>query len=75
VGFGWLTRLGSSFLKIFLGDISKNLNFFRCGPETASVGEIGPRIVAYTAATKTGRERRESLDWACCSSLLVGHAA
>ena len=28
MGFGWLTRLGSPFLKIFWADISKNLKFF-----------------------------------------------
>src|SRR5439155_5099667 len=27
-GFGWLTRLGSPFLKIFWADISKNVEFF-----------------------------------------------
>ncbi len=32
VGFGWLTRLGSPFLKIFWADISKNLKFFCAGP-------------------------------------------
>jgi hypothetical protein len=54
VGFGWLTRLGSPFLKIFLADISKNFDFFRSDPETAPVrGEICSQIAADTAATTT----------------------
>lgn len=47
--FGWLTRLGSLFLKIFWTDISKNLKFFRCGSETGSEArEICSRIAADT---------------------------
>ena len=49
MGFGWLTRLGSPFLKIFWADISKNFDFFRSEPETAPMrGEIGSRIAADT---------------------------
>jgi thioredoxin reductase (NADPH) len=49
VDFGWLTRLGSPFLKIFWTDISKNLKFFRSGPETApEAREICSRIAADT---------------------------
>jgi len=50
VDFGWLTRLGSPFLKIFWADISKNLKFCFCtGPETApGAGEICSRIAADT---------------------------
>jgi thioredoxin reductase (NADPH) len=49
VDFGWLTRLGSPFLKIFWTDISKNLKFFRAGPETApEAREICSRIAADT---------------------------
>jgi len=49
VDFGWLTRLGSPFLKIFWADISKNLKFFRSGPETAlEAREICSRIAADT---------------------------
>ena len=76
MGFGWLTRLGSPFLKIFWADISKNLNFFCKGPEIArEAGENCSLIAADTAATTTVGERHESLDRACCSGLLVRHAA
>jgi hypothetical protein len=77
VGFGWLTRLGSPFLKIFWTDISKNLDFFLQGPlEIArEAGENCSLIAADTAVTTTVGERHESLDRACCSGLLVRHVA
>jgi hypothetical protein len=76
VGFGWLTRLGSPFLKIFWADISKNLNFFRSDPETALVrGNLFPIPPADKAATTTVGERRESLHRARRSGLIVGHTA
>jgi hypothetical protein len=73
VGFGWLTRLRSPFLKIFWADISKNLKFFCVGLKTDRQGRGGP--AADAAAITTLRERRESLDRASCSILLVGHPA
>ena len=39
MSFGWLTRLGSPFLKIFWANISKNFDFFPSGPEIALVQE------------------------------------
>ena len=89
MGFGWLTRLGSPFLKIFWADISKNFDFFRSEPETAPMrGESALELrltkplhynrdgsAAETAASSTVGERRESLDRVCCSGLLVRHAA
>jgi hypothetical protein len=73
VGFGWLTRLGSPFLKIFWADISKNLKFFGAGPKTDPKGPADP--AADAGATTTLRERRESLVRASCSTLLVRHPA
>jgi hypothetical protein len=55
-GFGWLTRLGSPFLKIFWTDISKNLKFFYKSPEIArGAGKICSLIAADTAATNNRR--------------------
>src|SRR5438132_7418672 len=67
--FGWLTRLGSSFLKIFWPDISKN-----SGTDSKTAG--GKVISAgKAAATTLLREGHESLDRAPRSGLIVGHAA
>src|SRR5437588_13052337 len=53
--FGWLTRLGSPFLKIFWPDISQNFENFKFRAEIAE-------FAADTAAATAGRERRESFD-------------
>jgi len=82
VGFGWLTLIGFSFSKDFLGAHFKKFAFFskiRRSEEwhTALRGIIQgpPDLAAETAAITTLRERYESLDRASRSDLLVRHLA